>query len=262
MSKITCPYCLYTRSWKIRRGARKCKKCRREFRHKTYPVLGIRSTSQDWKECLHVFVRQRSVKAVVQETGLGHCRVEKMLTYTRQRMNEAMPDSFSGICEADETFIGGQRKNKRLHIRRRPCKRGHGTDKTPIVGVLSRDLGQVSVKVLERRCEQTVIGFIVSQLSNNAVLYTDGYKMNRAVCKYGVEHHYADHDSGEYVRGNIHTNGIEGFWGYLKRNLAMIGGIRRDRMQLFVAELVWRYNHRHLTPNEKQKELLKLILSD
>lgn len=209
-----------------------------------------------------MFLVQRSILEVTVVTGFGQGRVEKMLSHIRDRMNVSMPGPFSGICEADETFIGGQRKNKRIHIRRRPCKRGHGTDKTPIVGVYSRDLGQVSVQIVSRRSEETVIGFMVSMLNPDAVLYTDGYKMNRAVKKYGVEHHYVDHASGEFVRGDIHTNSIEGFWGYMKRHLAMIGGIRRDRMQLFVAEIVWRYNNRSLTLIEKEETLLQLIIVD
>jgi transposase-like protein len=196
---------------------------------------------------------------VRQETGIGYCRVVKMLALVRRRMDEAMPRRFSGTCEADETFIGGQRKNKRLHIRRRPCKRGHGTEKIPITGVFCRKTGQVAAQVLPHRSEETVVGFMVSCLAPDARLYTDVYKMNRAVRKHGVIHEYVDHASGEYVRGDVHTNSIEGFWGFMKKHLALIGGIKPPRFQLFVAEIVWRFNHRRLSRKQQADVLMNLI---
>ena len=262
MPKLSCPSCFYTRFWHLRRGARKCKKCRKEYRIGTHPVAHVRSTEKEWLACIHAFLLVRSIRAVKELTDLGQSRIEKMLTHLRMLMTADTPLPFEGVCESDETFIGGQRKNKRLHIRRlEKSKRGHGTTKIPIVGVLSRRTGQVAVKVLQKRSETTVIGFIVSQLNKKkAILYTDGYKMNRAVRKHGIRHFYVNHRAGEYVRGTIHTNGIEGFWGYLKRHLAMIGGIRHERFPLFVGEITWRYNNRHLTLKEKEQALLELVL--
>ena len=256
---IRCSHCTYTRSWLVRRGARKCKRCRREFRPYTYPVSGIRSTYAEWKYVLEVFVRRRAARCVVEDTGTPYCRVASMLRHVRACLVAEKHIPFTGICEADETFIGGQRKNKRLHIRRKPCKRGHGTEKTPIVGVYSRSKGQVAVRVLTHRNDENVLGFMASCLAPGATLYTDGYKMNRGITRYGYTHKYVDHDAGEYVRGDIHTNSIEGFWGYLKRYLATIGGIRRENLPAFVAEIVWRYNHRHLTASQQADRLYELI---
>jgi transposase-like protein len=52
---------------------------------------------------------------------------------------------------------------------------------------------------------------------------------------------------------------IEAFWGYLQRKLQAKGGIRRERLELYLAEYVWRYNRRHLPPAEQLRELLTLI---
>lgn len=254
-----CPYCRFSRAWRIRREKRKCKRCRREWSI-AKKRFGIRATDLEWQACVLAFLRERAARSVSRETGLGYTRTVRMLHQVRLTMQRDTPMKFDGICEADETFIGGQRKNKRLHIRRIKAKRGHGTDKIPIVGVLSRSLGQVRVTVVPVRCEATVIGFIRSCLGPEAILYTDAYKMNRAIQKYGVRHEYVDHDSGEYVRGDIHTNQIEGFWGILKRTLAMIGGIRRDRFPLFIGEIVWRYNYRKLSRVEQGERILKQLL--
>lgn len=52
---------------------------------------------------------------------------------------------------------------------------------------------------------------------------------------------------------------IEAFWAYLQRQLRAKGGIRRERLGLYLAEFAWRYNHRKLSPAEQVGELLTLI---
>jgi len=54
---------------------------------------------------------------------------------------------------------------------------------------------------------------------------------------------------------------IEAFWAYLQRQLRAKGGIRRERLTLYLAEYAWRYNHRRLSPGEQVRELLSLVQS-
>src|SRR3972149_1312296 len=79
-----------------------------------------------------------AILAVVAATSISKHRVALMLVVLRRCMaREALP-IFSGTVELDETYIGGQRKNARLHIPRIKGKRGHGTDKLPIFGIFHR----------------------------------------------------------------------------------------------------------------------------
>ncbi len=57
-----------------------------------------------------------------------------------------------------------------------------------------------------------------------------------------------------------HINGLEGFLGYLKRQLASRGGIRKERLPLYLAEYVWRYNNRDLTIEKQIDKLLNLVI--
>ena len=75
----------------------------------------------------------------------------------------------------------------------------------------------------------------------------------------GYVHRTVEHGEKEYVRGKNHINGLEGFWGYLKRQLASRGGIRRKRLPLYLAEYVWRYNNRKLTIEKQIEKLLNLV---
>lgn len=257
---IKCPYCAFSRTWSIRRNKRKCKRCKREFSEQIYPITGIRSTSEEWIRCIIAFVRQRTLARVQQETGIPRCRSLIMVQYLRQCMATDIPSCFLGPIEMDETYIGGQRKNKRLHMRRISGKKGHGTDKLPIVGLFDRASGQVIVRVEPKKLDITfILGLLKERVVTNATVYTDGFKMYRVLKKHGFNHEYVDHDGGELVRGNIHTNNIEGFWGILKRMLGCIGGIRRDRLPLFVGEITWRFNHRKQTFIEQEQLLAELL---
>lgn len=258
---LKCPHCNYSRSWVIRRSKRKCKKCRKEFSTKTYPVPGIRSSLQDWQDCIAVFLRQRTSSSITTEVGIGANRAVRMTNVLRECMFRDIPEVFTGPVEVDETYIGGQRKNKRLHIRRIKGKRGHGTDKLPIMGIFDRNTKQVYVEVMTRKLSMEHIRTTMNtRVVAKAELFTDGFKMYRGLTKQGFRHSYVDHDGGEYVRGIVHTNNIEGFWGILKRKLSCIGGMRKVKLYLFVAEIVWKFNHRSLTLSEQEQRLLDLVV--
>jgi transposase-like protein len=257
---IICPFCSYTRSWSIRRNKRKCKKCRHEFSSNKYPVKGIHSDKNDWEKCIKIFLRERACLRISDETGINHCRVAKMIQLLRECMFQDDLQKFSGPVELDETYIGGQRKNKRLHIRRIKSKRGHGTEKLPILGIFDRHTGQVYVQIMPIKLNiNFIFHFAKKQLKKGIKIYTDGYKMYRGFTKEGFIHEYVDHDGGEYVRGEIHTNNIEGFWGILKRKLSCVGGMRRKYLYLFVAEIAWKFNHRKDSLQKQEQLLLKLI---
>lgn len=260
MSKNSCIYCGFQRAWKIRRNKRKCKRCRREWSQATHIVGGIRSSVNDWKHCIKVFLRERTIKRIVEETNIPHSRVERMVMHLRKCMERDLPDFLAGPIEMDETYVGGQRKNKRLHIRRIQAKRGHGTDKTPIVGIFSRVSGKVYIEILERKLDiYRILEIIQQRTESSGTIYTDGFKMYRMLKERGYTHEYVDHDGGELVRDDIHTNNIEGFWGILKRKLSCIGGMRRKNLHLFVAEIAWKFNWRNISLEKREERLFDLI---
>ena len=196
----------------------------------------------------------------MRETNIPRCRVLEMLHHLRTRMVAQILIQFAGPVELDETYIGGQRKNKKLHIRRIAGKRGHGTDKLPIVGLFDRASGCVRVVVEPRKLDiRFTLGLMESQVSKDARIYTDGFKIYRMFKTHGWKHEYVDHDGGELVRGDVHTNNIEGFWGILKRKLSCIGGVRRNRLPFFVGEIVWRFNRRKKSVADQEQELFDLL---
>ncbi len=264
----TCPYCAFKRVWRLRRNKLKCKRCRREFPNKDYWLaIDVKTTEQEWQSCINIFLRQRTIGRIATETKIGHCKVEKMAHHLRCIMLDDVPGLFKGTTEVDETYIGGQRKNKKLHIRRlSPPKSGHGTDKLPIIGLLNRDSKQVYIQILDRQVKGKgtkflkIFQIIKERVMENSTIYTDSYPIYRSLKSYHpCNHQMINHDRGEYSRGDLHTNNIEGFWGILKRKLGCIGGMKRENLKYFVAEITWRFNHKSLTYQQQEEILLNLV---
>jgi transposase-like protein len=151
--------------------------------------------------------------------------------------------------EIDETWVGGKAKN--MHAKRRErIKDGWEKDnKTIVMGMLDRETRQVRAKVIPDVSRLTLQGEILKKVSKAAPVYTDsavGY--NRMAIR-GFVHETVNHME-EYVRGEIHTNGIENFWSLLKRTL---GGtyvaIEPFHMDAYLDEQMFRFNNRATKDN-------------
>lgn len=219
-------------------------------------------TEEEWRSAIGAFLAFRSVRRLAEAVDLAKRHAQEIAHLLRTRMAAETPPVFVGPVEIDETYIGGQRKNQRLHIRKRyPTKRGHGTRKLPFFGVFDRATGKIFVEVMPKKLD---VSHIILRVSERVVpksrILTDGFPTYRKLAALGYRHEWVDHNAHEYVRGDVHTNNIEGFWGVMKRTMGTIGGMRRARLGLFAGEIAWRFNHRKETREEKERALLRLVL--
>lgn len=250
-----CPRCRYTRTWVIRRDKHLCARCRYEWR----PGLPLRLTRHQWQTLLRCHIRGLSAAAVAEEAGLHRQRVLRALILVRAAMQREVPAVFQGTVEIDETYVGGFWRNRRNAQRARGRKRGRGTIKTPVFGILCRG-GQVWAQVVPDLAAQTLFPLIRRQVRLGSVVCSDTLPTYTGIAAKGYVHRLVQHDRGEFrSRHGAHINGLEGFWGYLKRRLAAKGGIRPFRLPLYVAEYVWRYNHRRLSVVEQVHRLMNLL---
>ncbi len=194
--------------------------------------------------------------AISEETGLERRRVIRALLRTRRAMKTDIPKQFSGIVEVDETYMGGKWVNKRKRIRDRGTKRGRGTSKQPVFGIYARK-GTVWAELVDDTKAKTLQPLITRQVSGSTIC-SDTWKGYTGIAMKGYVHRLVDHKR-EFANKEVHINGLEGFWGYLKRRLAAKGGIRRERLDLYLAEYVWRYNNRKLSTGQQVKKLLNLL---
>jgi len=240
----------------LKNGYKRCSRCSYTFKPGKLP---LRLYKSQWKDVLVWFARGQSTKAISEETGLDRLRVIRALMYVRKAMKTDIPEQFSGIVEVDETYMGGQWKNKRISERAKGTKRGRGTSKQPVFGIYARN-GIVWAELVDDAEARTLQPIIRKQVRRGSVICSDTWKGYTGIATQGYVHRLVKHSEGEFSdRKGTHINGLEGFWGYLKRRLAAKGGIRRERLGLYLAEYVWRYNHRKLSVDDQVKKLLALL---
>jgi len=251
-----CPRCNFNKSYKIRRGKVKCIRCKYEWRPKQLP---LRLKASQWRKILGWFIRGISSQDIAVETGINRLRIIRALTIVRRLFAKDVPEVFSGIVEVDETYLGGQWKNKRKSQKVLEVKRGRGCLKTPVFGILCRG-GKVWAEVVKNVEAKTLLPLICRRIKPGSTICSDTWKSYTGIAAKGYVHRMVEHQKGKYTdKHGSHINGLEGFWGYLKRKLASKGGIRKERLPLYLAEYVWRYNHRHLSIEQQVDKILKLL---
>lgn len=259
MPYLHCPQCSFSRSWKLRRHARKCKRCRKEWTPKRYPIKTIRLSESEWKELIQAILRYRTLVAIRLHVARSERLILKVLSLIRSVMVEDVPNVLSGTVEVDETYIAGMWHNKPWSIRKTGTKRGRGTSKQAIFGLRERARGVVRAFFIPDVKKRTIMPIIKLVVERGSTIYSDAYQLYQETPKEGYLHDFVDHHKNEYGRGDVHSNGMEGFWGFLKRRLKVTGGIRRPRLHLYVAEEVWRYNHRGQKEETRIRRLFELL---
>lgn len=170
---------------------------------------------------------------------------QKSAWFMLHRIREAMKDgNFLKIggngspVEIDETYIGP--KPQAMHKQRRNLRKFGG--KAIVMGLLERG-SQVRAGVIPRSGKAELHSAIQKHVEHGAWIVTDDFP-----AYYGIDKQYV-HDiivhSMEYVRGHIHTQGIENFWSLLKRGLrGTYVAVEPFHLDRYVTEQVFRYNNR------------------
>lgn len=144
---------------------------------------------------------------------------QKTAWFLLMRIREAMRSGsfvkLAGVVEADETYLGMKVKN--MHVRKRmKSQQGAKGNKTIVMGMVERG-GRVVAKVLDDTKGNRLQAEVLNTVEHGATLYTDDLNAYKGLGK--VYTHESVNHNWEYVRGNAHTNTIEGYWSLFKRTL-------------------------------------------
>ena len=146
-----------------------------------------------------------------------------------------------GEVEADETFIGGLARNMHKDVKARKVTGTGGKDKTMVLGILKRG-GEVRTKVVSNRRKKALQSEVRQHVEAGSAIFTDALKSYEGLSEF--EHQVVDH-AVEYVRGNVHTNGLENFWSLVKRGLkGTYISVEPFHLFRYLDEQAWRYNNR------------------
>jgi transposase-like protein len=150
--------------------------------------------------------------------------------------------TLSGEVEVDETFIGGKARNMHANKRREKIHGRGPTGKSVVMGMLQRG-GKVRTAVIENRDKETLQSHVRQNVSTGSQVFTD-----ELVSYWGLDadyvHQIVNH-AEEYVRGNVHTNGMENFWSLLKRGLnGTYVSVEPFHLFRYIDEQAFRFNNR------------------
>jgi transposase-like protein len=154
-----------------------------------------------------------------------------------------------GPVEVDESFVGPDPR-KMHNARRLRLKKGENAgSKAVVMGMLDRDRREVRAKVIPNVKRETLQSAILSEIETGATVYTDGYPGYDHLAAQEYVHETVNHVE-EYVRGQVHTQGIENFWSLLKRGLTgTYIAVEPFHLDRYVGEQVFRYNNRATKDN-------------
>lgn len=223
---------------RTKRRAYECAWCGAQI----YPTAGTifhksETSLKSWFFAIFLFAKSKNgvaAKELQRQLGVTYKTAHHMGHKIRELM-AADGELFAGVVEADETYIGGKRAGLR----------GRGAlGKTPVIGVVERR-GGVRAKVMDRVTTARAIKLIRMNVKPGTTVHTDEFPIYNYVGKLGFPHEVVNHGRKEYVRGQVHTNTIDGFWSQVKRSLdGTHHSVSPKYLQGYINEFAWRYSHR------------------
>jgi transposase-like protein len=241
----------------VRKGVYKCGGCHEQF---TVTVGTIFEDSHiplnKWLLAIHLLCASKkgmSAHQLHRMLGVTYKSAWFMAHRIRYAMSQPpLVEKLKGIIEADETYVGAKRK--------RGAKRGRpgiNSHKAPVIAVLERG-GRVRSQSVERVTAENLKQAIRENVETGSHIMTDDFLLYRGIRAEFPNHSVVNHSSGEYARGIIHTNTIEGFFGLLKRGITGVyHHVGKGHLHRYLSEFDFRYNSRKLKDGERTMLALK-----
>ena len=262
---VTCPHCEAKEPYWFETQKRwKCRKCRRQFSVKVGSIFEDSPVSlTKWLPALWLVVNCKngiSSYEIARDLGV----TQKTAWFMLQRLRLVLANGSeskmggNGPIEVDETFVGGtpkfMHKSRRTKIEKQRSTMLNSKvltypGKTAVMGMLDRESRQVRAQVVPNVKRETLQNAIFKEIETGSTVYTDAASSYYDLAAQQYIHDTVNHVS-EYVRGQVHTQGIENFWSLLKRGLkGTYIAVEPFHLDRYVAEQVFRYNNRGTKDN-------------
>ena len=203
------------------------------------------------KKILRCFCSDLTATQTSKILGLNRNTINRYYLLFRSKIvlyQDSINKEFKGEIELDESYFGGRNKGRR----------GRGTAKIPVFGILKRN-GRVYTQIIKNASRAQIRPIINRLVHKKSTLYTDKWWAYYGLAFNGYKHYRINHSKEEYsdCKGT-HINGIEAFWSYAKRRLIRFNGIPRKDFYLHLKECEFRYNEKDRI-FEKMINILKIF---
>ena len=238
---VTCPRCESTKCYYTStRATWECDSCGYHFSVTSGTMLhDTHLPLKKWLMAVYLMVEARKGISALQlkrTLGVAYKTAWYLSHRIRAAVRESYPLPLKGIVEIDETFVGGKVEG---------MGRGYKGNKAVVVGAVERG-GKIVLEVIRGRDRETLHGFIDDFTADETEAYfTDDWAPYDGIADSNTRHETVNHSLDEWVRGDIHTNSIEGVWSLLKRSI--IGSYHKvsvKHLNAYLDELEWRFNNR------------------
>lgn len=228
----------------------RCRDCKKQFTVRTGTVFeDSRIPLRHWAFAFwRAATSKKGVSAleIHRQTGISYKSCLFMLHRIRFAMSDSAHGPLSGDVEVDETYVGGKPRYKGNN------KRGRGTKKQPVVALVERG-GKVKTKPVANVTGKTLKSAILENVHADARILTDENSAYNGIGDhFAGGHHTTCHSAKEYVRGDIHSNTVEGFFSIVKRGInGIYHSVSKEHLHRYMSEFEFRYNNRGLEDGDR-----------
>ncbi len=245
-----------------RLGVYQCNDCRGQFTVTTGSVMErSKIPLNKWLLAMHLMASSKkgiSAHQLHRTLGITYQSAWFLTHRIREAMRDDSPSGMGGsgkIVEADETYFGDKdRVTKRT-------KRGKASlsNKRSIVALVERG-GRARTFHVDQANKKSVREILVRNVYRETVLFTDESSLYTKTGREFAAHETVTHSAGEYARGDIHTNTVEGYFSIFKRGMKGIyQHCAEAHLHRYLAEFDFRYNNRSALGVEDTERTTKLI---
>ena len=245
----------------------KCRDCGRQFSVKLGTIFEDSPIGLDrWLPALWMLANSKNGISSY-ELGRALGVTQKTAWFMLHRIRLAMQSrtfrKMKGNVEADESFLGGAAKFMHHDKKKRVVRGTGGMDKVAVFGLLQRGKGKkasrVVASVVSRIRKRDLQKQVREKVKAGSALFTDAFWSYKGLDA-DYKHQVVDH-AREYVRGQVHTNGLENFWSLLKRTIkGTYVSVDPFHVAAYLDEQVHRFNNRGLNDRGRFVDVVKSIV--